>query len=74
MQNLDKYLSGVDAEKLKSVLASGGAEKLSKIVDPKAVEAAAQRGDSAALARMISKLLTTEEGRRLAAQLGKNGK
>ena len=73
MQDFEKlgkqYLSGISSDKLNSLLQSGEVEKLSKIIDPESVEAAAKSGDSAALTNMLTKILATSEGKRLASRL-----
>ena len=54
---------------LQRLAQSPDGQKLGKLVDPAAVERAAKSGDSAALAEMMKKLLSTAEGQRLAAEL-----
>jgi len=41
-------------------------KRLSKMIDPQAVEKAARSGDSAALKSLLDQVLSTEEGKRLA--------
>ena len=64
-----KYLSGVDSGKLSSLLQSEEIAKLSRIIDPESVEAAAKNGDSAALSNILAKILSTSEGKLLASRL-----
>ena len=66
----DRFLSGVDPKKLGNLLGSDEVSKISKLVDPKAVEAAAKSGDTAALSDILAKVLATDEGKRLASKLG----
>lgn len=45
--------------------------KISRMVDAAAVESAARSGDSEAIRKMLSQVLSTEEGKRLAENLRK---
>lgn len=58
-------------EKLKSLAASADGEKISRMLDPKAVEKAAVSGDADALRGILSQVLGTDEGKRLAEKLKK---
>lgn len=51
---------------IKKLAESADGKKLGSMIDPNAIEKAARSGDSAALRGMISAVLGTEEGRRLA--------
>jgi hypothetical protein len=53
-------------EEIKKLAASSDGMKISKMVDAKAVENAARSGDSEAIRRMLSAVLNTDEGKRLA--------
>jgi len=56
-------------DKLKQLADSEDGVKLGKMLDPKAIEAAARNGDSAALSGILSQVLSTAEGKRLAESL-----
>ena len=53
-------------DKLKALADSQDVQKLGKMIDPAAVEQAAKSGDSNAIRSLLSSVLSTEEGRRLA--------
>lgn len=57
------------ADKIKQLADSEDGRRLSKLIDQKAIEAAARKGDSAALSGILSQVLSTDEGKRLAASL-----
>lgn len=59
------------AERLKTLAASADGQKLSRMVDQKALAEAAKRGDTAALREMMNRLLATAEGQRLSAKVQK---
>jgi len=59
------------SDKIKQLAESPDGQRLSNIIDVKAVESAAKSGDSAALSGILSKVLSTEEGRRLAEDIRK---
>ena len=56
-------------EQIKQLADSADGQKLSRMIDPKAIEAAAKSGDSAALSGILSQVLSTAEGKRLAESL-----
>lgn len=58
-------------ESIKALAESEDGMKISRMVDAGAVEAAARSGDSEALKSMLSKVLSTDEGRRLAENVRK---
>lgn len=64
-----KYMTGDRAETLKAAAASPEGQRLARMVDAKAVEDAARRGDTEALGGILRSVLATEEGRALAARL-----
>lgn len=51
---------------IKRIAESEDGVRISRMVDPKAVEQAAKSGDNAALRNILGSVLNTEEGRRLA--------
>ena len=53
-------------DKLKALADSADMQKLGQMLDPAAVERAAKSGDSQALRSLLSSLLSTREGQRLA--------
>ena len=53
-------------DKLKALADSQDVQKLGKMIDPAAVVQAAKSGDSNAIRSLLSSVLSTEEGRRLA--------
>ena len=57
------------ADKIKQLANSEDGRKLSQIIDQKAIEDAARKGDSTALSGILSQVLSTDEGKRLAASL-----
>ena len=56
-------------ERIKELADSADGQKLSRMIDPKAIEAAAKSGDSAAMSGIIARILSTDEGRRIAESL-----
>lgn len=58
-------------EKLKSIADSAEGKAISRMVDPARVEQAAKSGDTAALRDILSQVLSTDEGKRLAEKLKK---
>ena len=58
-------------EKLRRLGASDAGKKLESMIDGAALRKAFESGDAAALRRMLGELLSTPEGRRLAADVGK---
>lgn len=58
-------------EKLKSLADSAEGRAISRMVDQSRVEQAAKSGDTAALRDILSQVLSTDEGKRLAEKLKK---
>ena len=75
MQNLDQMREELrrsgQAERLQSLAASPEGQKLGRMLDRQAVEAALQRGDAAALQQALGPLLASAEGQRLSRELEK---
>ena len=59
-------------DRLKSLADSAEGRAVSRMLDPAAVEKAAKSGDTAALQSILSDVLSTDEGKRLAERLTKN--
>lgn len=53
-------------EGIKKIAESADGQRISRMIDPKAVESAAKSGDSEALRSILGSVLNTAEGRRLA--------
>ena len=58
-------------DRLKSLADSAEGRAVSRMLDPAAVEKAAKSGDTAALQSILSDVLRTDEGKRLAERLKK---
>ncbi len=58
-------------EKLKNLADSEEGEAVSRMIDAEAVQKAARSGDAAALKNILSQVLSTSEGQRLAESLKK---
>ena len=58
-------------DRLKSLADSAEGRAVSRMLDPAAVERAAKSGDTAALQSILSDVLSTDEGKRLAERLKK---
>jgi hypothetical protein len=58
-------------QKLKSIANSPDGQRISQMLDAKAVEKAAKSGDTDALRGILGQVLSTDEGRRLAESLKK---
>lgn len=56
---------------IKKLAESADGQKLGKMIDPNAIEKAARSGDGAALHSLLSAVLSTEEGKRLAENVRK---
>lgn len=56
---------------IKALAESEDGMKIGRMVDVSAVEAAARSGDSEALRNMLSRVLSTDEGKRLAESVKK---
>ena len=51
---------------IKKIAESADGQRISQMIDPKAVESAAKSGDSEAIRRILGSVLNTAEGKRLA--------
>lgn len=75
MQELEKLGQELSrsgkGDKLKSLADSADGMAVSRMLDPAAVEKAAKSGDMAALKSMLSRVLSTDEGKRLADSIQK---
>ena len=75
MQNLENLGRELQkrgkTEDLRRLAESEDGQTLSRMLDCKTVEQAAKSGDGAVLRGVLSQVLSTEEGRRLAARLQK---
>ena len=58
-------------EGIKKIAESADGQRLSRMIDAKAVENAAKNGDSAALKSILGSVLSTAEGQRLAESVKK---
>ena len=56
-------------EGIRKIAESADGQSLSRMIDASAVEQAAKSGDAEALKNMVSKVLSTDEGKRLAQSL-----
>ena len=74
MNQLEKMgqelLDGANGPKLRSLASSPEAQKIGKMVDTAALKAAAESGDTETVKNVLAKVLATDEGKKLAAQLG----
>lgn len=72
LENLGRELqrSG-KADRIKQIAQSDEGQKLSQMLDTKAIEAAAKNGDNQALRSLLGQILSTEEGRKLAENVKK---
>lgn len=75
MKDLERLGEELDrsgkSEKLKSVADSAEGRAISRMIDQSRVEQAAKSGDTAALRDILSQVLSTDEGKRLAEKLKK---
>ena len=75
MQNFEKLGQELDrmgkTEDIKRLAESDIGQRISRIVDAQAVEAAARSGDSQSLQQMLSQVLSTDEGKKLAESVQK---
>ncbi|MBQ8216737.1 MAG: hypothetical protein IJZ91_02130 [Oscillospiraceae bacterium] len=75
MQNFEKLGQELErmgkTEEIKRLAQSEDMQKIGRMVDAKAVESAAKSGDSEALRRMLSQVLSTDEGKKLAESVTK---
>lgn len=58
-------------EDIKKLVDSDMGRRISRMVDAQAVEDAARSGDNEAIKKMLSQVLSTEEGRKLAESVQK---
>ncbi len=54
---------------IRKIAESADGQSLSRMIDASAVEQAAKNGDTEALKNMVTKVLSTDEGKRLAESL-----
>ena len=77
MQDFEKMgkalFGGQKGDSLRTLMESDTGRALEQKLDAEAVEKAARSGDAAALQSILTQVLSTEEGRALAAQLSKMG-
>ena len=70
MQNFEELGRELDrrgkTDKLKALADSEDMQRLGQMLDPTAVERAAKSGDSQALKKLLSSVLSTQAGQRLA--------
>ena len=66
-----QLLSDPRAEQLKKLADSPDGKKITAMLDQGEVERAAKSGDTAALQKILTQVLSTGEGKRLAEQLSK---
>ena len=59
------------ADKIKQIAESEEGARLSSVIDTKALETAAKNGDDKALRNMLSQILSTEDGKKLAENIRK---
>ncbi len=75
MQNFEQIGKELErrgkADKIKALAESDDGVRLSQMVDTSAIGQAARSGDSEALKKMISQVLGTDEGKRLAENIRK---
>ena len=75
MQNFEKLGQELDrmgkTEGIKRLAESDIGQRISRMVDAQAVEAAARSGDSQSLQQMLSQVLSTDEGKKLAESVQK---
>lgn len=58
-------------DRIRELADSADGQRLSRMIDSTAIERAAKNGDSAALHGILSQVLSTEEGKRLADSVRK---
>lgn len=69
MQDIGKMLSGRDGEKLRALADTPEAQALGRLIDPAEAEKAAKTGDTEALREMLRRILSTDEGKKLAGDI-----
>lgn len=71
-ENIGKELSRRGkTEDIKRIAESADGQRVSRMIDSKALEQAAKSGDNAALRNILSSVLSTDEGKRLAESVKK---
>ena len=65
-----EILDGANGAKLRSLAGTPEAQKIGRMVDTAALKAAAESGDTETVKNVLAKVLATDEGKKLAAQLG----
>ena len=71
MEDIRTLLEGKDGEKLRSLADSAPAKELGRMIDPAAAEKAVKAGDVEALRQMMTAIMRTSEGQKLASDLSK---
>jgi len=71
MEDIRALLEGKDGDKLRSLADSAPAKELGKLIDPAAAEKAVKAGDMQALRQMMSAVMETAQGKKLAEDLSK---
>lgn len=75
MQNFEKLGQELErmgkTEEIKKLAESDIGQRIGRMVDAQAVEAAARSGDSHSLQQMLSQVLSTDEGKKLAESVQK---
>ena len=78
MQDVQKSARALEqsgkADQLRRLAESDAGREISRMVDAAAVEQAAKSGDQAALRKILTQVLSTDAGRRLAQQLNETMK
>ena len=78
MQDVQKTARALEqsgkADQLRRLAESDAGREISRMVDAAAVEQAAKSGDPAALRKILTQVLSTDAGRRLAQQLNETMK
>lgn len=73
MQSFDELALKLEREgrgaDLKAIAESADGQRIESLLDKTALENAARTGDAAALGAMLKKVLSTDEGKRLAASV-----
>ena len=71
MEDVRALLEGREGEKLRALADSAPAKELGKMIDPAAAEKAVKAGDVEALRQMMSSIMDTEQGKKLAADISR---
>ena len=64
-----ELMQGKTAEQLRSLMNSAEGQRLGQVISAEEAERAAKSGDASQMRAVLSKVLNTDEGRRLAARL-----